>query len=288
MQTRSFFLFSTITLCLIIPVESQAWYYRQHQIICEAAWLELTPSAKNMVLGLHKQANQVKHYNKFSDSCGWADEVRRSTHRATDEYHYVNVKHQAETFHYDRDCQANDCIVTAIKRYAAYLVNPATTKKENIRQANALRFLAHFIADIHQPLHVSYKEDRGGNAINVVWLNGERKNLHTVWDSLIPQEAGFSSFADARALLSEVSAESKSAWSTSQTNQWANESYQLTKNYVYHYANGRLLENGDTLSLGYVQRAVPQVIMQMQKAAVRLAYILNQIALGELSPDEFR
>ena len=61
----------------------------------------------------------------------------------------------------------------------------------------ALKFLVHFIGDMHQPLHVGRGEDRGGNSIRVRWF-GESRNLHSVWDSAIiaSENLSFSEFVD--------------------------------------------------------------------------------------------
>ena len=275
----------TFTLCSVSPTLVQAWHFQQHRIICEAAWQELSPDTKDMVLGLHKLANEHKYYRKFSDSCAWADDARNTSHPETDQLHYVNVTLGADNFNYDRDCVMNDCVVAAINHYTSVLEMSAVSKGDIRRQANALRFLAHFVADIHQPLHIGYRDDRGGNAINLIWLNGEKKNLHTVWDSLISQQAGLNSYADADNLLTGVSHDVRDRWSQASISQWANGSYQITRQYVYQSRGIARLKNGDTITQDYVDGAKPLVRIQIQKAAVRLSYILNRIAKNRHDED---
>ena len=53
-------------------------------------------------------------------------------------------------------------------------------------RGQSLRFVLHFIGDVHQPLHTE-KEDHGGNGIEVVF-DGKRTNLHSVWDTLMPNK----------------------------------------------------------------------------------------------------
>lgn len=269
---------------LLFPALCNAWYLQQHRIICEAAWQRLTAEARSMVLSLHRRANQRARFNRFSDSCGWPDTVRKSTHVSTDEYHYANVEFNAKHFELERDCPARDCVVIGIKRYGSYLIEQPQTSREKDKQAEALRFFAHFVADIHQPLHVSYKEDLGGNGIKVIWLNNNSHNLHAIWDSLIPSFAGYDAVADAGKLLQ--SATIKPSWLNTNISAWADESYQLAKNYAYRYEDGSLLRDNDKLPLSYVERAAPIVTVQMQKAAGRLAYLLNEIAAKNLTPND--
>jgi S1/P1 Nuclease len=45
-----------------------------------------------------------------------------------------------------------------------------------------LKSVGHWVGDIHQPLHVSFVDDRGGNNIRV---SGQcAGNLHATWDEL--------------------------------------------------------------------------------------------------------
>ena len=52
------------------------------------------------------------------------------------------------------------------------------------RDANgsALKYVVHFIGDVHQPLHASNNDDRGGNDVAVTFM-GHQTNLHAVWDN---------------------------------------------------------------------------------------------------------
>jgi hypothetical protein len=68
----------------------------------------------------------------------------------------------------------------------------------------ALKYLGHWVGDVHQPLHVSFEDDRGGNEVGISgglcnW------NLHAVWDRcIIEQGLPGDPYALARQLLDEV------------------------------------------------------------------------------------
>nr|GAT58522.1 predicted protein [Mycena chlorophos] len=51
----------------------------------------------------------------------------------------------------------------------------------------ALKFLIHFMGDMHMPLHLTGR-DRGGNS-DAVLFNGRKSNLHSVWDGLLIAKA---------------------------------------------------------------------------------------------------
>ena len=61
-------------------------------------------------------------------------------------------------------------------------------------RTEALKFLIHFVGDIHQPLHVSHARDRGGNDIKVEFFH-DRTNLHRMWDSGLIRRTKYESVA---------------------------------------------------------------------------------------------
>ena len=70
-------------------------------------------------------------------------------------------------------------IIQAINKFVSVLKNNTAILEE---QRLALKFLVHFVGNVHQPLHLGIKEDKGGNEINVKWF-GKNSNLNRVWDS---------------------------------------------------------------------------------------------------------
>lgn len=64
-----------------------------------------------------------------------------------------------DSFDVDRDCPEVGCVVSAIHRYSDVLRDQNATRKKKVE---ALKFLVHFVGDLHQPPHVSRAKDRGG------------------------------------------------------------------------------------------------------------------------------
>jgi len=110
-------------------------------------------------------------------------------------------------------------------------------------RADALRFLIHFVGDLHQPLHSSDDHDRGGNSVQVRFL-GHTTNLHSLWDSgllsrLPPEDVLFTE-------LSRGSARHRKAWSKGTVTDWSEQ------------AAEEEFGDGDTAErYGYVNRALP-------------------------------
>jgi hypothetical protein len=116
----------------------------------------------------------------------WADTIRYTEGNAwTAPLHYIDAADSPPgqcDVEFDRDCGEGGCVVSAIVNYTSILLSsaPAAEKRD------AMRFLVHFVGDIHQPLHVEGLEE-GGNGINVTF-DGDETNLHHIWDTEIVEK----------------------------------------------------------------------------------------------------
>src|SRR5690606_1101408 len=137
----------------------------------------------------------------------------------------------------------------------------------------ALGFLVHLVADLHQPLHVGYEEDRGGNDIRVRWEGGD-SNLHRVWDSQLLDASGLSWPALARRLAQRsqaLDARERGAIAEAAPEDWLTEGLRLRRE-VYDPASDR-----GNLGTAYVRRFGPVAEEQLMKAGLRLAAVLNEL-----------
>lgn len=240
-----------------------SWSFDGHRIVCEIAWQNLTPAAKNSVRAL---LSGDSAYDRFSESCIWADVIRReSQYERFVTAHYVNLPHGVEGIDLTRDCADNLCVVKAITEQTSILENRASTETARLE---ALKFIGHFVGDLHQPLHVGYAEDRGGNSTDVtIW--GEERNLHQVWDRSLIEYKMLSWEAYAAQLLGGISAVDRTLWASKNVEDWANESFQITENYIYDV--GPDAEIGDD----YYLTNLHTLEEQLKKAGIRLAVLLN-------------
>jgi hypothetical protein len=142
-------------------------------------------------------------------------------------------------------------------------------------RAEALRFLIHFVGDETQPLHCSDNHDRGGNEVGVI-LNGQRTNLHAVWDTAVVEALGDDPAKVAAQLSAKITPAEQTAWSTGTPASWANECWTLAKREVYADLRG----NGGTfapivLPRDYAAKKSAIAAEQLERAGVRMAAILN-------------
>jgi hypothetical protein len=142
-------------------------------------------------------------------------------------------------------------------------------------RAQALRFLIHFVGDIHQPLHAANHDDRGGNRIRVS-LHGHRTNLHAVWDNDVVRAMGNDPERLAAALERAVAPADRARWVKGGSVDWANESFAIASREIYAAPDIRGRENV-RLRDDYPESERPFVAVQIEKAGVRLAAVLNRI-----------
>jgi len=166
-----------------LATNAQAWGTQGHQVIALLTEKQLTPKAREQVqklLALEPGAT-------LASISTWADEHRN---RSTGPWHYVNLPRGVCTYDAQRDCPDGNCVVEAINRQLAVLASDAPDEKRLM----ALKYVVHFVADVHQPLHAGYAEDRGGNTYQLQAF-GRGTNLHSLWDTGLIKSLGMSNEA---------------------------------------------------------------------------------------------
>jgi hypothetical protein len=271
------FLATLLSIVSLISYVS-AWGSDGHKLTASIAQQFLSSDALSMV-------NSIIGAD-LSTVATWADEVK---HTAAYEWsgilHYVDTPDWECGFTYATDCVDDQCVVGAIANYTKRIVSSGTDG-----QVEALKFLTHFLGDIHQPLHVSFASDKGGNDEVGTFLNYKDKNLHAVWDEYIIYERMDSDFGRSETqflshlvsrttgdLASKVSTWNKYAGSTS-VDSWATETAKLACEYAYTDENGNHIANGFDLQTGYYKFVLETVEEQLVKGGIRLAALLNHIA----------
>jgi nuclease S1 len=246
---------------LMMPFPALSWGFDGHRVIAEIALSRLAPNVLAEVQDL---------VGDFAGSATWADEIVRQR-RETAPWHYVNFPAGATYYESARDCKDDDCAVARILSFTRILGDRALEKQ--IR-AEALKFLIHFVGDIHQPLHASYASDRGGNE---VWahIGGRTERLHSWWDSDL-----FESYwgKDRAGAIAECNAiEIQSSWLQSKPEDWANESFKITREVIYSSTGGANTRNTPILLPDvYAHAARPIITLRLLMAGVRLAATINE------------
>ena len=219
----------------------------------------------------HLSAKTALAINAITDGEGlgklslWPDRIRYvSIWQQSKYWHYVSIDDHEKLTNFPRHRDGD--VLTALEYFYAELQNPQLPKKE---QWEALGFFVHFVGDVHQPLHVGRRNDRGGNSISVKWLNQSKpSNLHRVWDSLIIDTENKSpeKYTEQLDRLDAV----KSAWLKSDFQDWAAESKAL-RGQVYNFSPNKLI------GPAYIQRNKPIIERRLLMAGIRLADRLNRI-----------
>jgi len=195
----------------------------------------------------------------------WADRIRSEARWAhTGPWHYMNVADELPLDRYRSPPQGD--ILSAIAHFSQRLGDEALAPRARL---DALRFVTHFVVDLHQPLHVGRAADRGGNAIRVVTGDGDAMNLHRFWDSEAIRLAGLTQRAYVDGVLGLVEQDA-GRWEGLTPLDWARESRDLRSRV---YAVG---EPGAPLSAAYLQAAAAITRVRLAQAAVRLASEINR------------
>ncbi len=251
-----------------------------HRLVCALAYDLLTPTAKAEV---DRLMALDPDYDQFQDSCSWADRVRGTTRPETAPYHYIGLDRDDPIVD-SSDCPEEGCVVSAILKDGGILLQPERFSEQE--RGEALKFLAHWIGDIHQPLHVSIQGDRGGNDLKLLWQGERDSNLHRVWDSellldYMAQAYGIWPEQDRwqpllRELRWDLALDGVEVREQLDPISWAQESHDLarSRDLAYRFANPDIRTQPGT---PYYERNVKILLRRIKLAGVRLAGVLNEI-----------
>jgi hypothetical protein len=260
-----------VALFALATTASNAWAWGDtgHRVVCELAFRLSAPETRAEIRRLIQADSE---FDFFSDSCIWPDHPRK---RAPE--HFINLPRTSTGIGVGNQCaMANTCTGTAIEQDMTVLSSSSANDADKLR---SLKFLGHWVGDIHQPLHVSFEDDRGGNNVNV---NGEcATNMHSAWDTCLIQKAiGSDVSAAVTDLLSSITSGMKEEWGTTNPRDWANESFSITrapatKYCIQHGSSCDSPSGAVDIDGSYVQTNIKIVRHQLQKAGVRLAHLLE-------------
>ncbi|KAM1033310.1 hypothetical protein TB2_036314 [Malus domestica] len=265
------------------------WGKEGHYTICKIAEGFLSEEA----LAAVKELLPASAKGDLAEVCSWPDEIRHSYHwRWSGPLHYVDTPDFKCNYKYCRDCHdsaghKDRCVTAAIYNYSMQLSSGyhESISESGYNLTEALMFLSHFIGDVHQPLHVGFTGDEGGNTIIVRWYR-RKTNLHHVWDNMIIESAVKTYYSkDLAIMIKAIERNITDGWfnvipswkicANNQTvcpNEHASESISLACKYAY-----RNTTPGSTLTDDYFLSRLPVVEKRLAQSGVRLAATLNRI-----------
>jgi hypothetical protein len=206
----------------------------------------------------------------LAEASTWADEQREIP--GTGPWHYVNVP-ITESRYDSMFCQPDGCIVSKIEDFKRVLHDPRAGKTE---KQQALKFLVHFIADLHQPLRVGDTGSKGGNLIQVRFFN-VGSNLHRAWDSQIMERHTENEQVWLWDCNFLANPKMVAEWSKGTPEDWATESLQIAREAYCLPGTQEVMQSGTKLGDDYCRMALPIIQRQLSKAGIRVAFTLNEI-----------
>jgi hypothetical protein len=290
---RSFTVLAVIFLAMR-SVPAVAWGNEGHEVVALIAQSFLDPTARKTVNAMLAADTDTLTGHSIAEAAYWADKYRDSNENGARQntrlWHFVDIELDGPNL--KQACYGHlplpagtlasngpprDCVIAKIDQFTAELAGARTDPLERIV---ALKFILHFVGDVHQPLHTADDHDRGGNDKRVSAAGFRGGKLHHFWDTEFVNELGPNPKQIAARLVARISAADASAWAGGGPADWAKESFQVAKNHVYGQLPRPNARGSYRLPPEYIAMATEDVSAQLSKAGVRLAAVLNR-TLGE-------
>lgn len=251
--------FLTVILLSFITLNALAWSQKGHDVTAYIAEQHLTPATKAAVDSMLDGKSIVYWAN-------WLDNASHQRPLAyTKTWHYKNVDQDVRY----EEAPANPAgdAVTAIKSRIEILNDPEATPQE---RDLALKILIHVVGDMHMPLHMGHATDLGGNRIKVKFFNRET-NLHSAWDSSLPEAAHKWSYTEWQQQIDRLKPTQEAEVISGTVDDWAKETVAIAAD-VYTY-----FLPGANISYNDIARWTPVIEQQFVRGGLRLAHLLNTI-----------
>src|SRR5580698_1191372 len=198
-------------VCIAVGLIS--WGRTGHNVIGRIAAGHLTDKAKAGVAALLGNEG-------LADVASWADDNRD---RTTASWHFINVELGLSFDEFNGQVESKEDVYTVLVKEEGILADEKASREDRV---NALKYVVHFVGDIHQPMHVSRAEDKGGNTIQVQY-DGQGTNLHSLWDTKMLEHAGLNDLQMAQKFDTATPTQIKK-WQSDPQMLWAWESYQIS------------------------------------------------------------
>jgi hypothetical protein len=264
-------LFTAATALLTAPLSHDSaaalrWGGMGHRVIARVAAGRLSPEAKREVRRLLGRETLAKVST-------WADEVRRDR-PATAPWHYVNIPIYDSVYRPEKVCPKG-CVISALEAQVTIL---ADRNRPAAERAEALKWVVHLVGDLHQPMHVGDRGDRGGNDVRISY-DDKAGNLHGLWDTGLLLATG----QDEDALVTLVERRLRRRGDLEELTggsvlDWAMESHAASRDVVYGFLPASL-----SLDRSYLVQVQPLLEDRLLRGGARLAALIER-ALTVQSP----
>ena len=248
----------------ILAAALLSWGVTGHRTIGKIAAGHLTSQATAAV-------HELIGDTTLAEISTWPDEVRsQPAYRNTASWHYINLPPGLSKADFETKVKGmtQENVFTALQQQEQLLGSAGSTRAQKVE---ALKYIVHFVGDLHQPMHVSREEDKGGNTIQLNY-DGNGTNLHALWDSKLIDHQGLS-YEQMAEQYDHATATQIKQWQNDPLIQWLWESYQASSTL---YAEVDAM-NTRAIDDSYYQAHIAIVQDRIEKAGIRLAGVLNTI-----------
>lgn len=252
---------AALSVALVAVASAGAWGAKGHRVAARIAEAHLSSEAAAAV-------ESILGTESLVEASTWPDWVRSDpAWEHAGPWHYINMP-DGVSYEDSEKNPAGDAYV-ALSDAIATLRDPDATREA---KAVALRWVAHLVADLHQPLHVGRQEDRGGNEVKAVWF-GKGTNAHRIWDTQLIESTGYSFSEYAESIDRRVQARIESG-PKPEILSWIAESAR------YREQAYAAPEPSDRGTYRYIYENLDLAELRLKQAGLRLALTL-EYALGE-------
>ncbi len=278
-----------LALTLAVASPALAWWDFGHKTIATIAWDTVKPQTRAAIRDLLKNERLVETptcaLKTLEDASYWPDCVKGLGARFdyAFSWHYQNVD-VCKPFDLKSACKDGHCVSKQIERAAKLLGDAKVPPRERLM---ALAFLAHFVGDLHMPLHAGDRSDKGGNDVKAAYgIVAGRVNLHLLWDGPLAERAVTTPPAGPKGIASAVQGNTGERWqrASGTVEDWSRENWQVARDTAYSTALG-----GDpcgpvppraVISDAAIEKLVPVVRNQILNGGLRLARLLDEALAG--------
>jgi hypothetical protein len=263
-----------ILLAAFTSTQLLAWGPKGHAIVADIAASRLTPTTK-------KNLQLLLGNDSLASIASWADQVRKDHDEAYD-WHFVDIPKDAPGFSEERDCfrpqdkhkdaltDHHNCVVDRIEIFEKVLADQNAPQAQRLE---ALKWVVHFVGDLHQPLH-AIDTAHGGNDFKLPVFGSPKCgdydcNLHWTWDTLLLEHTGYSEEEYVGRLNTLIEQKHLDQKAGGTPEEWANESHALARNLVAPIPAA--------VDEAYYQTHIELINEQLALGGLRLAKVLNDV-----------
>ena len=272
-----------LLIALLLPSPALAWWEYGHYTVARIAEDTVRPSTRAEIRRLIARSAVLETpecpVRNIEDAAYWPDCIRAYKERFSYSFswHYQNVD-ICKPFDQASACKDGNCVSAQIERNAKLLADRKLPVRERLQ---ALAFLAHFVGDLHMPLHAGDRGDKGGNDFAASYgLIAGRANLHSIWDGYLAERGISTPAAGASGILAGLGMDERERMRGGTVTDWAREGWEASRTYAY----GTVLPDpcGPTpaeravIDEATTQRLIPVIRTQIARGGLRLGRLLDE------------